>query len=223
MKHILIVEDEFRLADFLAKKLQENEFMVFVARNGDEAVHAISSHSFDLVILDLNLPDKDGLEVMAEFRRMGQQMPIIVLTARDEVKDKLTTLASGADDYMTKPFSVQELLTLVRLRLQGNRVSEGPPAMRLETGRIILDLRTRKARISDRIVQLSNQEFILLETFMCHPNEVLSRNQILDLVWGMNYDLTCRIVDVYVEHLHQKLGEDLIEPVSDLGYRFVAS
>ncbi|KYC41500.1 two-component system response regulator [Scytonema hofmannii PCC 7110] len=219
MKRILIAEDESRIAAFLEKKLQEHSFFTSVATDGYEAVHMARSQNFDLLILDLGLPGKDGTEVIEELRGQGEHIPILILSARDDVNDKVAGLKSGADDYITKPFSFEELLARLLLRLRDRQ----PPGRKqeevLKVGNIVLDLPKRQVKVGDRSIRLSNQEFILLDTFMRHPNQVLSREELLNYVWGYNFDPSSNIVDVYVGHLRRKLGENLIETVRGVGYK----
>ncbi|NJM71992.1 MAG: response regulator transcription factor [Cyanobacteria bacterium CRU_2_1] len=219
MKRILIAEDETPIAAFLEKKLQEHGFFTSIAKDGYEAIHMARSHNFDLLILDLGLPGKDGVEVMEELRGQGEQIPIIILTARDDVKDKVAGLEGGADDYITKPFSFEELLARVRLRLRDHQAPGRKQEMVLKLGNIVLDLPKRQVKVGDRPIQLSNQEFILLDTFVRHPNQVLSREDLLNYVWGYNFDPSSNIVDVYVGHLRRKLGENLIATVRGVGYK----
>lgn len=219
MKRILIAEDESRIAAFLEKKLQENSFFTSVAKDGYEAVHMARSHNFDLMILDLGLPGKDGTEVIEELRGQGEHIPILILSARDDVNDKVAGLKSGADDYITKPFSFEELLARLLLRLRDRQPPERKQEIVLKVGNIVLDLPKRQVKVGDRSIRLSNQEFILLDTFMRHPNQVLSREELLNYVWGYNFDPSSNIVDVYVGHLRRKLGENLIETVRGVGYK----
>jgi DNA-binding response OmpR family regulator len=220
MKRILITEDESPIAAFLEKKLRENDFSTSVAKDGYEAIHMARSHNFDLLILDLGLPGKDGVEVMEELRGQGEQIPIIILTARDDVKDKVAGLEGGADDYITKPFSFEELLARIHLRLRDRQLPVPKQQMVVKMGNIVLDLPNRQVRVGDRPIQLSNQEFILLDTFVRHAGQVLSREELLNYVWGYNFDPSSNIVDVYVGYLRKKLGNnDLIETVRGMGYR----
>ena len=177
------------------------------------------SQNFDLVILDLGLPGKDGVEVMEELRGQGHMMPIIILTARNDVKDIVAGLEGGADDYVTKPFSFEELLARIRLRLRSRQEVESKPETLLTAGKLTLELPTRTVKIDNRQINLSNQEFILLETFMCHPEQILTREELLNYVWGYNYDPDSNIVDVYVSYLRKKLEGDIIETVRGVGYR----
>lgn len=220
MHRILIAEDEPRIAAFLEKGLCAHGYSTVVAADADEIAQLIPSEMFHLLILDLGLPGKDGLEVLEELRKQGSQIPIIVLTARDAVQDKVAGLESGADDYMTKPFRFEELLARVRARLR-NLNNQQPPQddLVLQVDNIVLDLRTRKVKVDDRTIELPAREFTLAETFFRHPGQILSREQLLDRVWGYDYDPGSNIVDVYVGYLRKKLGSHLIETVRGMGYR----
>lgn len=215
----MIAEDEPRIAAFLEKGLKANGFTTAVATNANEALNMAQSNEFDLMLLDLGLPGKDGLLVLEELRGQGEQLPIIILTARDDVNDKVAGLEGGADDYVTKPFRFEELLARVRLRLRDSRVPKGKDEMLLTTGEVIVDLRTRRVQVGERNVELSAREFTLLETLVRHPGQVMSREQLLDHVWGYDYDPGSNIVDVYVGYLRKKLSSDLIETVRGMGYR----
>lgn len=179
----------------------------------------VQSGNFDLLILDIGLPGKDGWIVLAELRGQGEQLPIIILTARDEVRDKVAGLEGGADDYVTKPFRFEELLARVRLRLRDNRLPNRQTEMVLRVGNILLDLLRRQVWVEDRAVELSAREFTLAETFLRHPGQVMSREQLLSHVWGYDYSPGSNIVDVYVGYLRKKLGENRIETVRGMGYR----
>lgn len=219
MNRILIAEDEPRIVAFLEKGLRANGFTTAVAKDGHETVLMAGSDEFDLLILDIGLPDKDGWAVLEELRGRGEQLPIIILTARDDVSDKVAGLEGGADDYVTKPFRFEELLARVRLRLRDNRLPKGKEEMVLRVGNVVLDLRTRQVRVGDRDAELSAKEFTLAETFLRHPGQVMSREQLLSHVWGYDYDPGSNIIDVYVGYLRKKLGSDLIETVRGMGYR----
>ncbi|HBE31568.1 MAG TPA: DNA-binding response regulator [Cyanobacteria bacterium UBA11368] len=219
MNRILIAEDEPRIASFLEKGLKANGFTTIVVEDGDAAIRVADSNDFDLLILDLGLPGKDGLQVLEELRGRGETLPIIILTARDEVSDKVAGLEGGADDYVTKPFRFEELLARVRARLRNQKSTPKKDEMILTAGEIVLDLRSRTVKVGDRIVELSAREFILTETFIRHPGQVLSREQLLNRVWGYDYDPNSNIVDVYVGYLRKKLGSDKIETVRSMGYR----
>ncbi|MFB2836508.1 response regulator transcription factor [Floridanema evergladense] len=220
MNRILIAEDEPRIASFLEKGLKANGFTTVIVDDGQAAARIADSKDFDLLILDLGLPGKDGLEVLEELRGRGETLPVIILTARDDVADKVAGLEGGADDYVTKPFRFEELLARVRVRLRDRTSFAKKDDLILQVGNILLDLRSRKVAVGDRNVELSAREFILAETFLRHPGQVLSREQLLSSVWGYDYDPNSNIVDVYVGYLRKKLGSDKIETVRGMGYRF---
>ena len=215
MTRILIVEDERHLTRFLKKGLQAQGFMPKAVEDGDSALRLDRSNDFDLMILDLGLPGMDGLRVLEELRRRGETLPVVILTARDEVADRVAGLEKGADDYLTKPFSFEELLARIRVRLRGGGTVE---QTMLEADGLTLDLRTRRARVDGRTVELSAREFTMLETFLRHRGQVLSREQLLDHVWGYDYDPGTKIVEVYIGYLRRKLGPDTIETVRGMGY-----
>jgi DNA-binding response OmpR family regulator len=219
MNRVLIVEDEPRLASFLEKGLKSNGFTTSVAADGASAVVAASDEDFDLMILDLGLPDIDGLDVLQRVRDRGEHLPVIILTARDDLSDKVGGLDRGADDYVTKPFRFEELLARVRARLRHGGTAE---VTVLEFGGVELDLRTRHASAQGRTVELTAREFAMLETLMRHPDQVLTREQLLSHVWGYDHDPGSNVVDVYIGYLRRKLGEERIETVRGMGYRMPA-
>jgi DNA-binding response OmpR family regulator len=219
VNRILIAEDEPRLASFLEKGLRSNGFVTTVAEDGAKASLMARDDEFDLLVLDLGLPGKDGREVLRELRSAGQRMPVIILTARDDVSDKVGGLEGGADDYVTKPFRFEELLARVRARLRDERTVERTV---LRAGTIVLDLRTRRASTEGRTVDLTAREFTMLEVLIRHAGQVLSREQLLSHVWGYDYDPGSNVVDVYIGYLRKKLGSDSIETVRGMGYRLVA-
>ena len=173
---------------------------------------------FDLLILDLGLPVMDGFTVLRKLRQARNEIPVVILTARDSVTDTVAGLEGGANDYMTKPFRFEELLARIRLRLRDDR---SPEAMVLTHGGLSLDLRTRRAEVDGRIVDLSAREFTLAETFLRSPGQVLSREQLLSRVWGYDFDPGSNVVDVYVRYLRRKLGATRFETVRGVGYRLV--
>jgi two-component system, OmpR family, response regulator QseB len=224
MPHILIAEDEVRIASFIEKGLRSHGFTTSVATNAAAVLQLTQYNECDLLLLDLGLPGKDGLKILEELRGQGVNLPIIILTARDDIDDKVAGLELGADDYMTKPFQFAELLVRVRLRLRkAPESSTNTDSMQLVAGHITLDLRTRKAYIDGQEIELPGREFNLAETFFRHPRQVLSRTQLLDRVWGYDYDSGSNVVDVYVGYLRKKLGNNSIETVRGVGYRFQAS
>jgi DNA-binding response OmpR family regulator len=216
MSRILIAEDEERIASFLEKGLKANGFTTSVASDGRDAVALASTGRYDLLILDLGLPGKDGFAVLEELRNAGSALPVVILTARDSVHDTVAGLEGGADDYITKPFRFEELLARVRVRLRGDRV---PEETVLRVGPASLDLRTRRIDVDGVSADLSAREFALAEMFFRHPGQVLSREQLLSHVWGYDFDPRSNVVDVYVGYLRKKLGKDAITSVRGMGYR----
>jgi DNA-binding response OmpR family regulator len=214
LSELLIVEDEPRLAAALEKGLRAHGFTTVVATDGRSALALARGRAFTLAILDLGLPGIDGLEVLRGLRAAGRTYPVIILSARDEVVDKVAGLEIGADDYLTKPFAIEELVARVRVRLR----SADAPAI-LQAGAVSLDLRTRRATVGDTTVTVTAREFTLLELFMRHPGVVLSRERVITRVWGYTHDPRTNIVDVYVRHLRRKLGDGVIETVYGEGYR----
>jgi DNA-binding response OmpR family regulator len=218
VSRILIAEDEPGIASFLDKGLKAAGFSTLVVDDGITAAGAARDRDFDLMILDLGLPGLDGHQVLAELRARGERLPVIILTARSGVGDTVAGLEGGADDYVTKPFRFEELLARVKVRL---RDPGHPDQSELVVGEVVLDLRTRKASVSGKEVELSAREFILAETMFRHPGQVLSRQQLLSNVWGYDFDPGSNVVDVYVGYLRRKLGKELIETVRGMGYRLV--
>jgi len=216
MNRILIAEDEARLAAFLEKGLKANGYATTTVADGISAAALAHDEDFDLLILDLGLPGKDGMEVLRELRATGRRIPVVILSARDETVEGLEL---GADDYVTKPFRFDELLARVRVRLRAEGTAE---ATVLQAGVLALDLRTRRAAVEGRTIELSAREFALLEVFLRHDGHVLSREQLLSHVWGYDYDPGSNVVDVYVGYLRRKLGRDRIETVRGMGYRLSA-
>ena len=219
MSSILIVEDEPRIVAFLTKGLKAAGFTTHTTSAGLEAVTLALQESFDLIILDVGLPDIDGFEVLQRLRGQGVAAPVIMLTARSSVADRVAGLEGGADDYIPKPFSFEELLARIRVRLRPEVT--GTDQMRLTHRDMVLDLRTRTLELEGRKVELSAREFALAETFMRHPGQVLSREQLLSAVWGLDFDPGSNVVEVYVSYLRTKLGKDRVETVRGMGYRLV--
>ncbi len=219
MSRILIAEDEPRLASFLEKGLRASGYTTTTCGDGVKAAAMAVDEDFDLLVLDIGLPGQDGFAVLRALRARGERMPVLVLTARDEITDTVTGLDLGADDYVTKPFVFEELLARVRAPLRAGETGERGEAMTLDVGGIHLDVRTRRAEASGEVVDLTAKEFALLETFLRHPGQVLSREQLLSHVWGYDYDPGSNIVDVYVGYLRRKLGQERFETIRGIGYR----
>src|SRR5690625_3391212 len=221
MSQILIAEDEDRIASFVAKGLRAAGYSPTAVRTGTEAIDLASTGEFDLLVLDLGLPDQDGFQVLSTIRGQGVTMPVIILTARSSVTDTVAGLEGGADDYMAKPFRFEELLARIRLRLRRETASGDTTV--LSYGVLSLDLRSRPAIVAGDEVELSAREFALAETFLAHPGQVLSREQLLDQVWGYDFDPGSNVVEVYVRYLRQKIGAERIRTVRGMGYRLVDS
>jgi DNA-binding response OmpR family regulator len=219
MSRILIAEDEPRLASFLEKGLRAQGYTTTVVTDGTAASALARDDEFDLLVLDLGLPGKPGADVLRDLRGSGQRMPVLILTARDDVDSTVAGLEGGADDYVTKPFRFEELLARIRARL---REQPEPEQTVLEAGGVTLDMRTRRAKVEGRTVELSAREYTMLEVLMRHAGQVLSREQLLSHVWGYDHDPGSNVVDVYVGYLRKKLGPDVIETARGMGYRLRA-
>jgi DNA-binding response OmpR family regulator len=215
VSRILIAEDEERLSAFLEKGLRAAGFATTVVADGPSAVALARDEDFDLLVLDLGLPRLDGLEVLRTLRAQGRRLPILVLSARDDTDVKVAGLELGADDYVTKPFRFEELLARIRVRMRSGGT---PEATVLRSGDLVLDLRSRRAEVGGRSVELSAREFVMLEVFLRHPGQVLSREQLLSRVWGYQHDPGSNVVDVYVGYLRRKLGRERISTVRGMGY-----
>jgi DNA-binding response OmpR family regulator len=220
---LLVIEDEAAIADFIEKGLVAEGYAVRRAGDGLEGERLALSGDYRLVLLDLGLPGRDGLDVLRSIRSSQPELPVIALTARDAVEQKVAGLDLGANDYLTKPFAFEELLARIRAQLRSPGQAS---ASELRTGDIRLDLRTRKVERAGAEVRLTTREFELLAYLMRHPNQVLSRAQILNAVWGYDYDPGTNVLEVYVGYLRKKLSSAdapaPIETVRSAGYRLVA-
>jgi DNA-binding response OmpR family regulator len=216
--NVLIVEDEPRIAAFVERGLRAEGFTVAVASDGSTGFALACDEQVDLVILDLKLPKLSGEQVLAKLRERRADVPVIVLTAKDAIDDRVRNLNAGADDYLTKPFSFAELLARVHARL---RARDQSTSAALQLSGVTLDLHRRTVTVEDRPIDLTAREFALLETFMRHPGQVLSQVQLMDRVWGYDFEPGSNVVEVYVGYLRRKVGKHRIETVRGAGYRFV--
>jgi two-component system, OmpR family, response regulator len=217
MVNVLVVQDDARIASFIKRGLEADGFAVRTASDGADGLRFTQSSDFDLIILDLLLPTVTGEEFLTRLRETGSTVPVIVLTAKDTISDRVANLDAGADDYVTKPFSFAELLARVRARL---RSSDQPISTAISHGRVTIDVLARREKIEGRSVELTSREFALLETLMHHPGQVLSQPQLIDQVWGYDHDTRSNVVEVYVGYLRRKLDPDVVETVRGAGYRF---
>jgi DNA-binding response OmpR family regulator len=218
---VLVIEDNPKMAAAIQKGLREHGFAVDVSNTGFEGEELAASGSHDVILLDLMLPDRDGVDVCRNLRRRGIDVKIIMLTALGATQDKIQGLDAGADDYLVKPFEFEELLARIRALLRRGDASE---SRHLRCDDLELDLYTRVAKRADRSIDLSNKEFALLEYFMRNPNRVLSRTQIGEKVWDMAFEPSSNVVDVYVSSLRKKIDRgfdrSLIHTIKGVGYRF---
>jgi DNA-binding response OmpR family regulator len=215
MNRVLIAEDEERIASFIKKGFEANGFTTTVVDDGARAAQQARDADFDLMVLDLKLPEKNGLEVLADIRERGERIPVIILTANDEVDTTVAGLEGGADDYMRKPFSFDELLARAKLRLR--QAEEAETA--LHAGPMTLDLHRHTVSIGDDVVDLPGREFALAEVLFRNQGQVLSRPQLLEAVWGEEADPSSKKLEVYVLYLRRKLGDEVIENIRGQGYR----
>jgi two-component system OmpR family response regulator len=216
---ILIVEDEPKMARILRRGLEDEGYAVDTSADGDDALHMATENEYDAVLLDVMLPGRDGFDVCRQMRARGRWAPVIMLTARDAVSDRVRGLDSGADDYLVKPFSFDELVARVRALVR--RGAKERPAT-LSVGRLTLDPATRRVEREGSPLAFTPKEYGLLEFLMRHPNEILSRTRILEHVWDYNYDGVSNVVDVYVKYLRAKIdvpfGTTLLKTVRGAGY-----
>ena len=215
MARVLIADDDPLIGSFLEKGLRASGFATLVVHDGEQAERMSLTEEFDLLILDMGLPKREGFHVLQSLRSRGSKLPVLVLTGRRE-RDVVACLEGGADDFMQKPFHFDELLARVRTRL---RTTGTEQALVLSAGNVRLDLRSRRATVGGREVELTSREFALLETLLRHAGQVLSREQLLSQVWGYSFDPTTNFVNVYVSSLRKKLNSDVIETVRGAGYR----
>jgi len=217
---ILVVEDEQRIAVFIKQGLEEEGYAVDVACDGEEALDWAAMVDYDLIVLDVLLPKKNGIQTCRDLRAQGNKVPVLMLTARDAIEDRVRGLDSGADDYLVKPFAFQELLARIRALL---RRSGEVKTTRLQVGDLLLDTLTHRATRGERAIELTAREYAVLEFLMRHAGQVLSRTQIAEHVWNYDFYSTSNVVDVYIRYLRRKVDEgfdvNLIETVRGVGYK----
>ncbi len=225
---VLLVEDDQRIVDFVQRGLKAEGYIVETANNGKDAIALGIEGKFQAIVLDLGLPDLNGRQICERLRGNGVDTPILMLTARDTVQDKVSGLRSGADDYMTKPFAFEELLARIEalMRRRGGEIKQ-PEAKELHLADLVLNGETHEVKRGDTIIDLTPKEFTLLECFMRTPGKVLSRTRILEQVWGYSADPLTNVVDVYIRQLRRKIDDDfelkLLKTVRGFGYKLDAS
>jgi DNA-binding response OmpR family regulator len=218
---VLVIEDELKMADLIKRGLEEEGLEVETAYDGETGIAAAKSGNHDMIILDLGLPGLDGLEIARELREGGFDTPILVLTAQDSTEMKVKGLDTGADDYLTKPFAFAELLARIRALLRRTNTED---TTKIQAGDLVLNLINRRASRAGNEVQLTNKEFSLLEYFMRHPDEILSRETLSEKVWEETFDTLTNVIDVYINYLRNKIDRNyepkLIHTVRGIGYMF---
>lgn len=224
---VLLVEDDQRIVDFIQRGLKAEGYVVEVARSGLEAITLGTEGKFQVIILDLGLPDINGRQVCEHLRNTGVGTPILMLTARDTVLDKVTGLRSGADDYMTKPFAFEELLARIEVLMRRGGGEIKPEVKEFRIADLALNMETHEVRRGETLIDLTPKEFALLECFMRMPGKVLSRTRILEQVWGYSADPLTNVVDVYIRQLRRKIDDEfdlkLLKTVRGYGYKLDAS
>jgi len=217
---ILVVEDERRLAGIIKRGLLEENYSVDTSFDGEDAQYMAETISYDLIILDVMLPKKDGITVCHELRTKMINIPILMLTAKDTVEDRVKGLDSGADDYMVKPFAFSELLARVRALLRRKALSK---TAKLQVGDLIIDTLTREVRNRERKIDVTSKEYSILEYFMRHPNIIITRTMLEENAWDYEFDMASNIIDVYIRRLRSKIDdegkESVIQTIRGAGYR----
>ena len=221
---ILVVDDDRRLTGIIKRGLIEESYAVDAAYDGEEGQYFAETNSYDLIILDIMMPKKDGLEVCRELRSKGINTPILILTAKDAVEDRVKGLDTGADDYLVKPFAFSELLARVRALLRRESASKSPE---LKVGDLRLNTLTREAWKGDKLIELTNKEYVILEYFMRHPNVVITRTMLEEHAWDYDFDSLSNLIDVYVRRLRRKIDSErnrsIIQTIRGAGYRLKVS
>ena len=220
--NVLVVEDEKEVASLIRKGLEEQGFCVEVSHNGTEAFGLATTRQYDVIVLDIMLPGRDGLSILRSLRQKRNAVPVILLTARSELDERIEGLDLGADDYLTKPFYVEELISRIHAVV---RRTSGSQMSVLQAGDFTVNLITREVKRDDRTIRLTSREFGLLEYLMRSPGRVFTRTQIIEHVWGYDFDPNTNLVDVFIQRLRRKIrgdsDTDLIDTVRGVGYRFI--
>ena len=215
--HILVVEDEIKISRFIGRGLKEAGYCVTTAFDGEEGLFLAESHPFDLILLDIMLPKRDGLDVCRALRKQGKSVPIIMLTAKDSIDNRVQGLDNGANDYLTKPFAFEELLARIRSQL---RTPKQTSPNHLHVGALHIDLLKHLATENDTIINLSSKEFSVLEYFMRKPDMVVTRTELAEHVWDMHFEPETNVIDVTLTHLRKKLSSSTcLETIRGRGYR----
>jgi len=218
--HLLLVEDDAMIGRTVARALRAEHYVLDWVTDGDSVLSALAANNYDLMLLDLGLPRRDGLTVLAQARRGERKLPVLIVSARDALEDRVAGLDAGADDYLTKPFDLDELLARIRALL---RRSQGRAEPLLRHGRVSLDAARREVRVDDKPVLLSAKEFTLLQVLIARPGVVLTREQLQEALYGWNDEIESNTIEVYVHGLRRKLGSDYIQTLRGVGYRLAAT
>jgi DNA-binding response OmpR family regulator len=217
---ILVVDDDRRLCSVIKRGLLEETYAVDIAYDGEEGEYMAEVNPYDLIILDIMMPKKDGIEMCKELRSKRINTPILMLTAKDAVEDRVRGLDAGADDYMVKPFSFNELLARVRALLRREAITKSPE---IKLGDLVLNTLTREVRRGDRLIELTTKEYVILEYFMHHHNVVVTRTMLEEHAWDYDFDSLSNLIDVYIRRLRRKLddneNESVLQTVRGAGYR----
>ncbi len=220
---ILVVEDDRKFSDVLKRGLEENSYAVDCVYNGKDGEYYAETNSYDLIILDIMMPQKNGISVCKDLRTKKINTPILMLTAKDTLEDRVQGLDTGADDYIVKPFAFMELMARVRALLRRDGLSK---STMLSVGKLVLDTKTREVRWKDDLIDLTTKEYIILEYLMSHPNAVVTRTMIETHAWDYNLDSISNLVDVYIRRIRLKIdpkqGKQIIQTVRGAGYRMKA-
>lgn len=217
--HLLLVEDDAMIGRTVARALRADHYVLDWVTDGDSALSALATNNYDLMLLDLGLPRRDGLTVLAQVRRGKRKLPVLIVSARDALEDRVAGLDAGADDYLTKPFDLDELLARIRALL---RRSQGRAEPLLRHGRVSLDPARRAVCLDENPVSLSAKEFALLQALLARPGVVLTREQLQEALYGWDDDIESNTIEVYIHGLRRKLGSDYIQTLRGVGYRLAA-